>query len=261
MPEQQQILRLAVSDAPADYPVASNVELILKQVNAAIDGSGAASAYLPAVVLLSDSGHVIGRYVNRGEPIAAGASAEVTWFPGGGLGGGGSGAVVAWGFIQGSGATTTVTGDPATGNPTRMTWDATSFGEDGSGVFFFDPLAPEYLQCSISPAPGYFTSIAVVEHNPSVPNALNFGDVRVGFTSEAPTNAGPELTNVKGVQGSNIGDPTLAGPEYGWGIEAWWASRGDTTPIGWFVEVENFNGGGADLIAQPVRFSVALVAA
>lgn len=82
MPDQQQIFRGAVVAAPNDYTVGADVELILKQVNALLDGSGAAGDFLPAVVLISDSGHTIGRYVDRSNPVAAGGSAEVTWFSG-----------------------------------------------------------------------------------------------------------------------------------------------------------------------------------
>lgn len=60
----------------------------LKAVNAAFDGTGAASSWMPAVVLISDSNHIIARAVSPGASVAAGASAEVSFFPGAGLAGG-----------------------------------------------------------------------------------------------------------------------------------------------------------------------------
>jgi hypothetical protein len=56
--------------------------LRLKAVYAEFDGSGAAGSFLPCVTLISDSGDVIGRAVDPSSPVAAGGSADVTFFPG-----------------------------------------------------------------------------------------------------------------------------------------------------------------------------------
>lgn len=82
MPEQQQIFDGAVAAAPKDYTLAANVEFVLKCVNASFTDNGAAGDWLPAVVLVSDSGHVIGRGVDQGVKVTAGSDAEVSWFPG-----------------------------------------------------------------------------------------------------------------------------------------------------------------------------------
>jgi hypothetical protein len=261
VPTDTQILAAGTHAAPVSYEIPNAQELLLLAVNAEFDGSGAGGSYIPAVVIVSDGGVVIARAADPSVLVAAGADAEVSWFPGVKNGGGGAGTTLAWGFVQGTGTAVTVPGDPATGNPTVLTWDQFSFGEDGSGVFSFDPLNPQYIQCSVSPQPGYFLTHAVVANNNNPPTALTFDDVRVFFTSEAPTGSGPELTNVKQVVSSNIGDPPGTGPVLQWALEAWWASRGDTTPIGFSVTMLNFNAAAADLNALAVRFAVSLVAA
>lgn len=78
----RQIYQGAVEPVPDDYEVNDAVRFILKAVTATFDGSGAAGAYLPCVTLVSDSGHVIARAVDPAVTVAAGVSAEVSWFPG-----------------------------------------------------------------------------------------------------------------------------------------------------------------------------------
>lgn len=82
MPVDTQIPRTAAADAPNDWPIPANVELRLKAVTATLDGSAAAGSFLPAVELISDSGHLIARACDPNVSVAAGASAAATWFPG-----------------------------------------------------------------------------------------------------------------------------------------------------------------------------------
>jgi hypothetical protein len=100
-----QISNPAVADGASDYQVKPAVEILLKAVSADFDDNGAASSWLPAVLLTSDSGHIIARALDPSVSVAAGGSAEVSWFPGVKRGGGGSGPttpslpwVVAWGL-------------------------------------------------------------------------------------------------------------------------------------------------------------------
>jgi hypothetical protein len=72
--------------APEGYTLQGTNELLLKAVRATIDGSGTATAYLPALQLLDPNGNVMWTAV--GSTVAAGASADVSWFPD--VGGGGS---------------------------------------------------------------------------------------------------------------------------------------------------------------------------
>lgn len=67
--------------APLDYTLPGGVSFILKAVNAEFDGSGAAGAYLPVVEISSDSGHTVARAVDTAVEVAAGASANVSFFP------------------------------------------------------------------------------------------------------------------------------------------------------------------------------------
>lgn len=85
------ILDPAVHAAPKNYAVAGAQEIILKGVTASFDGSGAAAAWTPAVQIVDPSGAVVGTYT-LGQSLAAGASADVSWFPGVGAGSSGSGA-------------------------------------------------------------------------------------------------------------------------------------------------------------------------
>lgn len=83
--------------APKDYTLAGTQELALKTVRALIDGSGAATAFLPTLQLLDPNGHVMWEGATP-EVVAAGGSADVSWFPG--LGGTGGGTGVEWFFAS-----------------------------------------------------------------------------------------------------------------------------------------------------------------
>lgn len=80
MPDAQ-ILNLQDVPAPSDYTVPGGVAFILKAVNAEFDGSGAAGSYLPAVEISSDSGHYVARASDTAVEVAAGGSANVSFFP------------------------------------------------------------------------------------------------------------------------------------------------------------------------------------
>ncbi len=97
MPGQVQLAIGQVQDAPLDYVVPNAQALELLCANAVFDGSGAAAAFLPALVIISDSGHVVSRTITAAS-VAAGGSAEVTFAPflrsqAGGGGGGGTASV------------------------------------------------------------------------------------------------------------------------------------------------------------------------
>lgn len=81
MPVDTQLLSTAVAAGSSDYPVKPTVEFRLKAVSAEFTDNGAAVAWLPAVVLISDSGHVIARALDTSVTVAAGGSADVSFFP------------------------------------------------------------------------------------------------------------------------------------------------------------------------------------
>jgi hypothetical protein len=75
----QQILVAGQSAAPLSYTVPNAVESALLCVNATIDGTGASGAFYPTVEIVSDGGVVVARCPCF-TSVAAGASAEVSWF-------------------------------------------------------------------------------------------------------------------------------------------------------------------------------------
>ena len=66
---------------PLDYTVPQSGELIPLMVRATLDGTSAASGFYAVVEIIAPSGRVMG--IARSSAIAAGGSADVTWFPGG----------------------------------------------------------------------------------------------------------------------------------------------------------------------------------
>lgn len=65
--------------APMDYQVPNGGELIPLEVRATVDGTSAATSFYATVQVIAPSGRVMGSYISTS--IAAGASADVTWFP------------------------------------------------------------------------------------------------------------------------------------------------------------------------------------
>ena len=72
----------AVVAAPKDYSVAPAQQIRLLSVAASFDGSGSASTWLPAVEILDNNGNVLVTAADQAVTVAAGASADVSWFPG-----------------------------------------------------------------------------------------------------------------------------------------------------------------------------------
>lgn len=71
----------AVQSAPAGYTVPGAQEIIVKSVRALVDGSGAGSAFLAVLQLVAPDGSVVWE-APTDATIAAGGSANVSWFPG-----------------------------------------------------------------------------------------------------------------------------------------------------------------------------------
>jgi hypothetical protein len=91
------LLAPGVSDAPEAYMVPGAQEIILKAVTATFDGSGAAGQFQPTLQIVAPNGTVLASCPSP-TVVAAGASADVSWFPRGGVGGGSSGG--GSGFVQ-----------------------------------------------------------------------------------------------------------------------------------------------------------------
>lgn len=90
------IVNQSVTAVPDQYTVPGAQAIGVKAVRASIDGSGAASTFLPALQLLDPAGHVMWTAVDTSKTVAAGGSADVSWFPGLGGGGGASTAFAQW---------------------------------------------------------------------------------------------------------------------------------------------------------------------
>lgn len=71
----------ATQAAPLDYPIPAAAELVLKALTADFDGTGAGGSFVPSVQILLPNNVVVGTFP-LGQTIAAGASADVSWFPG-----------------------------------------------------------------------------------------------------------------------------------------------------------------------------------
>ncbi len=245
---------------PLTYTVPGTGEVVPLACQALFDGTGASGPFVPALIFKSQAGHVIAR-VPTATTVAAGASAEVSWFPGGEPVGASGGTTVAWGFTFGPGSPQIISGNAANGNPTLLDWGTLGFVDDGSGLFSLNPIDSTMILCSVSPQPGYFSVTAEFRHDNSIASALVFDDVRVGFQILANAGFGAFLTNTGTLLSSNNGDKTTPNTEFLWDVSGWAASRGDVTPIGFQVLVENFNAGGANLNAVCDSFSCSLVAA
>lgn len=66
--------------APSDWTVPQSLTFTLKAARAVFDGTAAAGAFLPAMVIESDGGLPVGTYV-AGTAVAAGASADASFAP------------------------------------------------------------------------------------------------------------------------------------------------------------------------------------
>lgn len=70
-----------VQQAGQGYTVPDSLALLLKNVRASYNGTSAAGSFVPVLRIVSDAGLTVGEYRVSGS-LAAGASADVTWFPG-----------------------------------------------------------------------------------------------------------------------------------------------------------------------------------
>lgn len=72
----------AVVAAPKDYSIPAAQQILLLSVRASFDGTGAAGSFLPAVQILDNNGNVLVTAADPNVSVVAGASADVSWFPG-----------------------------------------------------------------------------------------------------------------------------------------------------------------------------------
>jgi hypothetical protein len=78
--DDQQRLVTGTEATPAAFVVPGNGQIRPKTIFASYDGTGAAGSFVPAVKIISDGGETVGIF-ECDTTLAAGASADVTWFP------------------------------------------------------------------------------------------------------------------------------------------------------------------------------------
>lgn len=94
MPDTQYVVG-GLEAAPAAWEIPGSLDIIPKVAYASFNGAAAAGPFVPCLRIISDSGHIAGEYV-ADATVAAGASADVSWFRGliPTAGGGSSGAAL-----------------------------------------------------------------------------------------------------------------------------------------------------------------------
>lgn len=123
--DDQQILVTGTAPAPATWLVPGNGQITPRSVFAHYDGSAAAASFFPTLKVISDAGQTVGIY-RCAIAVAAGGSADVSWFPG--LGGvtSGSAQALIGARIQ------TINGQTiADDTKTDLTYDNVYFDTDG----------------------------------------------------------------------------------------------------------------------------------
>lgn len=79
--DDQQVLITGTAPTPATWRVPGNGQIRPKAIRATFDGTNAVVPFRPAVKITSDGGQLVGVYPLP-TSVAAGASADVSWFPG-----------------------------------------------------------------------------------------------------------------------------------------------------------------------------------
>lgn len=85
--DDRQVLVVGQESTPASYTIPGNGQITPRSIFAHYNGASAASPFQPAIKVISDGGETVGVYPCN-TSVAAGGSADVSWFPG--VGGGAS---------------------------------------------------------------------------------------------------------------------------------------------------------------------------
>lgn len=181
-------LAFTTGPVPTSVQVSGPDRVTPKAVNASFDGSGAAGPFLPCLIIVGRTGHEVARI--PAPQVAAGASAEVSWFPrvGGSVSGGG-GVTVDTEYAQ-TGGSVSVPGNGTGGHP--MKW------AHSTGPHLLDyttPTAPSFIAAGV-----YAVTINVLMTTPAP---------TTGFM-EARLDAGPTAF-LKGM--ATLDAVTLSTPE------------------------------------------------
>ena len=96
----------APAAAPAVYTVPGSAEVEPLSAFATFDGTGAASSFLPSIAFYSASGLLVARAFPDGQTVAAGGSADVSYFPGVAGASSSGGGITSWAQLNSLGAQT-----------------------------------------------------------------------------------------------------------------------------------------------------------
>lgn len=119
------IIRDGAVGAPSTYTVPATGEIIPLCVTATFDGSASTGAFIPTLEVITPDGHVLARCPLQ-LSIAAGGSANVTWFPG--VGGGTPGGETA---VIGARIYSVATRSVNSSTGTDMVFDTVDFDTNG----------------------------------------------------------------------------------------------------------------------------------
>lgn len=134
------IRKTSVTSAPNNYLIPGAQEIVVRSVNASMDGTSAGVPWFPCLEILDPAGNVLMSAVATSS-VAAGASADVSWFPG----------VSAAGT---SGPDSDVLPWPA-GNPAHEVVDSTSWVNNFDGSGFYTALALDINNTGTVAVAGY----------------------------------------------------------------------------------------------------------
>ena len=197
-----------IASAPKDYTLSGTQELALKTVRALIDGTGAGAAFLPTLQLLDPNGHVMWEGATS-STVAAGGSADVSWFPGlGGSSGSSSTSPLAeTAYLHGlNGGPLTVPSGSATHNVPWLHFQTTNtsvFGTDTSAAasppfhnspgdtFIYLQADGAYLASGLLTWDAGAYAQGMIVDNPGFQWALDSLGSSVAQPEDLPTNASP----------------------------------------------------------------------
>lgn len=167
MPDEALVNRNSIT-APKDYDVPGAQEFVLRAVIASFDGSASASAWQPALQLLSPAGDVMWTAVNPS--VAAAGSADASWFPGGGLGIPSGQLLPVCNVHQ----TNTFTWTPSITTPRSISWP--KFVTSDPATFKLNAGSGNVRVLR----PGTYAAFVTVTPNTSWPDVTAGGPVRIG---------------------------------------------------------------------------------
>ena len=126
-----------VQTTPAGYTVPGAQVIQVKSVRAVIDGSGAGGAFTPVLQLKDPNGTIVWQAPGD-NTIAAGASADVSWFPRvAAAAAASSTGAISWAYLSCNGAPTHCVGNANT----ELITDATTFYTNDTATFTSGALA------------------------------------------------------------------------------------------------------------------------